>query len=88
VANIKASKKDILVNARNKKRNQHFRSKIKTLIKKAQIAISAKSEESEKLVREALRVIDKTVTKGVIKKQTAARKKSRLALALNKAQQA
>lgn len=88
MANLKASKKDILVNARNKKRNQHFKSKIKTLIKKAHIAIVAKSEESEKIVREALRRIDKTVTKGVIKKQTAARKKSRLARAFNKAAQA
>lgn len=88
MANLKASKKDILVNARNKARNQHFRSKIKTLIKKARIAIVAKSEEREKIVREALRSIDKTVTKGIIKKQTAARKKSRLARALNKAAQA
>ena len=85
MANIKASKKDILVNARNKKRNQHFRSKIKTMIKKAQTAIVAKAEDCEKLVRAALRSIDKNVTKGVIKKQTAARKKSRLARALNKA---
>jgi small subunit ribosomal protein S20 len=88
VANLKASKKDILVNARNKKRNQHFRSKIKTLVKKAQAAISTKAENSEALVRDALRTIDKTVTKGVIKKQTAARRKSRLARALNKATQA
>ncbi len=88
MANLKASKKDILVNARNKKRNQHFRSKIKTLVKKAQAAISTKAENSEALVRDALRTIDKTVTKGVIKKQTAARRKSRLARALNKAAQA
>ena len=55
------------------------------MVKKAQTAIVAKAEDSEKLVRAALRSIDKTVTQGVIKKQTAARKKSRLARALNKA---
>lgn len=86
MANLKASKKDILVNARNKTRNQHYRSKIKTLIKKAQQAIVDNADNRDVLVRDALRQLDKVVTKGVLKKQTAARKKSRLALALNKAQ--
>lgn len=83
MANLKASKKDILVSRRNHLRNSHFVSRMKTFVKKAQIAIAAKSEDRAKLVTDALRIIDKTVGKGILHKKAAARKKSRLALALN-----
>ena len=85
MANLKASKADILVNERNHTRNLHFKSRMKTYIKKALLAIKNKTEDRASIVKEVLRIIDKTASKGIIKKETASRKKSRIATALNKA---
>lgn len=41
-------------------------------------------DEAEKLLATAYKTIDKAYKRGVIKKNTAARKKSRLAIAINK----
>ncbi len=83
MANIKASKKDIIINRRNALRNSHFISRMRTFVKKAQIAIESKADDRQALVTQALQIIDKTAGKGVVHKKTAARKKSRLTLALN-----
>ncbi len=63
------------------------RSSVKTAFKKARVAISEKRDRDEamKLVINAVRLIDKAVSKGIIHKNTAARKKSRLMRAFNKA---
>jgi small subunit ribosomal protein S20 len=84
MANTKSAKKNILINQRNRARNVHFKSKMKTFIKKALEAIEAKTEERQKIVADAMQIIDKTSGKGIIHKKTASRKKSRLAIALNK----
>lgn len=84
MANSKSAKKRILVNTRNQQRNQSFKSRMKAFVRRAKEAISTQQENSSELVKEALRIIDKTVSKGIIKKQTAARKKSRLMISLNK----
>jgi small subunit ribosomal protein S20 len=84
MANLKSSKKNILINERNHKRNLHFKSKMKNLIKKAINAIEEKLEDRVTILQETLKVIDKTASKGIIKKGTAARKKSRLTIALNR----
>jgi small subunit ribosomal protein S20 len=85
MANTKASKKDILRIKRNTLRNQDVKSALKTSIKKAYIAIDEKSETKDSLIKETLKHIDKVQSKGIIHKNTAARKKSKLALASNKA---
>ncbi|MCR4432456.1 MAG: 30S ribosomal protein S20 [Caldiserica bacterium] len=59
-------------------RNRSLESKLKTTVKKAQRAVILKEENSAELVRDACRIIDKMVTKGVLHKNAAARKKSRL----------
>jgi small subunit ribosomal protein S20 len=84
MANIKSAKKDILVSRRNQLRNVAYKSRMKTFVKKALQSIADNSENKTELVQAALRIIDKTASKGVIKKQTASRKKSRLSLAFNK----
>ncbi|MSR88563.1 MAG: 30S ribosomal protein S20 [Candidatus Margulisbacteria bacterium] len=84
MANTKSAKKSILVSKRNQERNSNFKSKMKTFIKKAQTAIEQKAENKTEVVKVALQVIDKTASKGIIKKQTASRKKSNLSVALNK----
>ncbi len=84
MANNKSAKKNILINLRNRTRNVHFKSRMKTFVRKALEAIEAKAENRQQVVSDALRIIDKTSGKGIIHKKTAARKKSRLAVALNK----
>lgn len=78
MANKKSAKKDIIKNKRNKLRNGHFKSLMKTSIKKALSAIESNSEDSTSLVRIALKQIDKTVAKGIIHKNKGNRKKSSL----------
>ncbi|MBH38312.1 30S ribosomal protein S20 [bacterium] len=84
MANKKAAKKDILTNKRNKLRNTHFKSLMKTCIKNAESAIENNTKETPSIVKIALKQIDKTASKGIIHKNSAARKKSSLAKKLNK----
>ncbi len=86
MANIKSAKKDIIKSAKNRERNVAIKSKMRTFVTKARKAIAGSGEAADvvKEVVAASRVIDITAQKGVIKKATAGRYKSRLALALNK----
>lgn len=85
MANIKSAKKRILVNQKKADRNKAIKSGVKTAIKKVNTAIGAndKAAASAALVA-ATSTIDKAVTKGVYHKNTASRKVSRLAQAVNK----
>jgi len=63
-------------------RNKHYKSLIKTIMKKVK---SAKSrEEAEPIFRKAVSTIDSVAGKGIIHKNNAARKKSRLAAYITK----
>lgn len=73
MANIKSAKKRIGVNKRNELRNRMYKSLIKTNIRKAE---QATGDDKEKLVRVALSSLDRAVTKGILKKNTVARRKS------------
>ena len=85
MANIKSAKKRILVSRRNAERNKAIRTGAKTAVKKVNAAIEAKDQAA---AREALlsatAIIDKACSKGVYHKNTASRKVSRLAQAVNK----
>jgi small subunit ribosomal protein S20 len=59
-------------------RNKSINSSLKTSVKKVETASSA-GEETDELMRQAQAKIDSAVSKGVLHKKTAARKKSRLA---------
>ena len=85
MANTKSAKRDIKVNIRNRKRNVAAKTKMRTAVKKAITAISTQSEDQVVVLQQALKTLDKTVSKGVIHKNTAARKKSRLVKSANKA---
>ncbi|MBO5623778.1 MAG: 30S ribosomal protein S20, partial [Butyrivibrio sp.] len=64
---------------------QMIKSAVKTEIKKVRAAVEAgNKEEAAKALLAATSAIDKAESKGVIKKNTASRKVSRLALAVNK----
>lgn len=86
MANIKSSKKRILTAERNAAKNVAFKSSIKTAVKKA--LELGKTGDDEKALQTAIakvyQLCDKAVGKGILHKNTAARKKSRLVLALKK----
>jgi small subunit ribosomal protein S20 len=88
VPNKKASKKDLLVTERNRQRNASVKSRVKTLRMKAQSAIVTDATTSKDAVQDALSALDSAATKGIIHKNTAARRKSRLMKRLNATQQA
>ncbi len=85
MANIKSAKKRILVNRTKAERNKAIKSGVKTAVKKVNAAIAAndKSAAAAALVA-ATATIDKAASKGVYHKNTASRKVSRLAQAVNK----
>jgi len=65
-------------------RNQETKSRLRTLIKKAKMAIEAQDRNNASLqIREVNRALGKAVSKGVLKSNTAARWLSRLARSLN-----
>ena len=81
-----SAKKAIRSSARkhvfNLRRKEHLHDATKSLLK----ALAAKDVAlGEKLLSSAYKAIDKAMKRGVIKKNTAARKKSRLALAIKRA---
>lgn len=85
MANIKSAKKRILTNAKKAERSLAIRTGVKSAVKKVRVAIeSGNKEEAQKALLAATSTIDKAESKGIIKKNTASRKVSRLAVAVNK----
>ena len=84
MTNIKSAIKRIRTAKRNEAKNRKVKSTVKTYLKKAIVAISGKKDDVEKMVREAIKNLDKAVSKGVLHKKTASRKKSRLMKLVNK----
>ena len=80
--NIKSAKKRVKVIAIKTARNKANRTALKTEIKKANAAI-ATGENTVEAVRAAQKKIDQAVAKGLLHKNTAARKKSALAKKAN-----
>lgn len=85
MANIKSAKKRILVIETKTLRNKMVKSKVKTLVKKVDAAIAASDKAAATAaLKDATVAIDKAAAKGIFHKNTAARKVSRLAKAVNK----
>lgn len=84
--NIKSAKKRVRVAAAKNLRNKSYRSSLRTAIKKAEFALGSGAENQTEVVRYAMKQIDSAVSKGVLHKNTAARKKSQLARKLGSAQ--
>ena len=78
----KALRQSIKRNERNLEKKAAFRSVVKEIKK---LASEGKVKEAEKLLPQAHKALDKASKTGVLKKNTASRKKSRLALMLRKA---
>ncbi len=85
MANIKSAKKRILVIETKTLRNKTIKSKIKTLIKKVELAVAENDKAAaEAALKVATAEISKAASKGVYHKNNASRKISRLTLAVNK----
>jgi small subunit ribosomal protein S20 len=78
MANIKSQKKRNRQNERRRLRNKAVRSELKTRVKTASEAITSGDGSAEEKVRVAQKRIDKAATAGVIHKNAAARRTSRL----------
>jgi len=76
VANIKSQKKRNLTNAKRAERNKAARSELKTRIKTAVRA--AGTGDADATLQVAQRRLDQAAAKGIIHKNQAARRKSRL----------
>lgn len=83
MANIKSAKKRVKVLATKTLRNKAINTSLKTDIKKANVALDTNADQKAEAVRVAIRAIDKASAKGILHKNTAARKKSALARRLN-----
>jgi small subunit ribosomal protein S20 len=83
VANIKSQKKRNITNAKRAARNKAVRSELKTRVKAATTTVG--QDGNDELVRLAIKRIDTAARKGIIHKNTAARKKSRLMKKVNAA---
>ena len=85
MANIKSAKKRIKVSLKKALRNKIIKSKTKTAVKKLVAACgSGDRAAADALLPVTVSAIDKAAAKGVIHKNTAARKKSRLYKMVNK----
>ena len=83
--NIKSAKKRVLVTNVKTLQNRMMKSSLRTAVKKADAAIDAGDKAAADVaVKAAVKVIDKAAAKGVIHKNNAAHKKSRIALRYKK----
>jgi small subunit ribosomal protein S20 len=79
LANIKSQIKRNKQNEKRRLRNRVFRGRARTMVSKARIAMSESGpEESRESVILAISALDKAAEKGVLHKNNAARRKSRL----------
>ena len=82
--NIKSAKKRVLVTRTKTERNKAQKSALRTSLKKAVSAIEG-GDTSAAAVKLAVKSIDKAAAKGIMHKNTAARRKSALARRVNAA---
>lgn len=83
MANTKSAIKRIRTSEKRRLRNRTVRTRVRSVLKTARAAVTTTGEDARAAVLQAIRTLDKAVTKGVIHRNTAARKKSALARRLN-----
>ena len=83
--NIKSAMKRVKVSKKKNLRNRMVKTGVKTAIKKYQVALNEGAAPATAQLSATTSAIDKAVSKGIIHKNAANRKKARLAKALAKA---
>lgn len=81
--NIKSAEKRVKIIKKKTLRNNMIKSGYRTAIKKFETAVASGDKEAKNLFIDATKKVDQACSKGVIKKNTASRKKSRLSKLLN-----
>jgi len=79
VPNHKSAEKRDRQREKNRLRNRLTLGTMRTAIRQARVAIDAAAPEAPKLIQQAVSLIDRAVTKGALKRNTASRYISRLA---------
>ena len=88
MANTQSAIKRVRSSERKRRANQVHRSRARSFVKKTRRLLAAgQIEEAELAAKEAVRALDKAAQKGVIHKNNAARRKSRLMKRLSEARQ-
>jgi small subunit ribosomal protein S20 len=82
--NLKSAKKELRKSKSRSAYNAKIENNVKTLVKKSRKAMDGKDESASELLGKTLKALDKAVQKGIIKKNTRDRKKSRLQIKFNK----
>jgi small subunit ribosomal protein S20 len=85
MANIKSQKKRNLTNARRHEKNKAVRSQLKTRIKTADRSAIDGAEDTAAHVQRAVKALDMAAAKGIIHKNQAANRKSKLMKRIAKA---
>lgn len=81
----KSAKKALRQSLRRRARNIQKKEKIKNLIKQVRSLVSQKkAEEAKKLLPQVYKLLDKAAKTGLIKKNTAARRKSKISRQIQK----
>lgn len=89
MANTKSAIKRLRSAGRRRRHNQIYRGRARTAVKKARRLIDeSRLEEAREAVRVAVSALDKAAQKGVVHKNNAARRKSRLIQQLNQIERA
>lgn len=84
--NIKSAEKRVLVTARRSLRNASLKSALRTTVKKFEVTLGQNDMEQARVALNiATRALDKAATKGIIHRNNASRKKSRLTRRFNAA---
>lgn len=83
MANTKSALKAMRVAEKRRVRNRSLRSRMRTFVKRAQAAVTSAGENTVEAVQQAISVIDRSASKGIIHRNQAARRKSRLMKKLN-----
>lgn len=84
MANLESSKKRIKTNIKRQQKNVSVKTAIKTAVKKVEQAIAEGDlGTAQASFSEVVSALDSAATKGIIKKNSASRKKSRLAKKIN-----
>jgi small subunit ribosomal protein S20 len=86
VANTKTAKKQLLNTKRNHLRNQRYKTTLKNALKTARAAIVAGGDPgaAQEAVNSAVKTLYRSASKGVIKRQNASRRVSRIMLAYDR----
>jgi small subunit ribosomal protein S20 len=86
LANTKSAIKAMRQSERRRVRNRAIRSRTRTFVKRARVAAenAPLAPDTEEAVRQAISALDRAVTKGVIHRNNAARRKARLMHRLQK----